>query len=134
MSETLFSVVRRRFNDRARDQIALALWFSVLAGVLFLSTAGQSVSITAGLMLQLTGAYSTFVLCGKAERGPFVHIVPCAFALAGMAFLCLAPNFRNAVQASLAFLAVTILMHSSVVYGLRKNPAETAEPVCAGAD
>jgi hypothetical protein len=132
MSETLFSAVRTRFNDRARDQMALGLWFSVLAGVLFLSTAGQSVPITAGLMLQLTGAYSTFVLCGKTERSLFVHIVPYAFALTGMAFLCLAPDFRNAIQASLAFLAVTVLMHASVVHGLRKNLPETGESVRAG--
>jgi hypothetical protein len=87
MSETLFSAVRTRFNDRARDQMALGLWFSVLAGVLFLSTAGQSVPITAGLMLQLTGAYSTFVMSGKTERSHFVHIVPSEFALTALADL-----------------------------------------------
>ena len=124
-----------RLSETARDQIALGIWFAVLAGVLFLSSPSHSVLMTAGLMLQLTGAYSTFVLCGKAERGPFVHIVPYAFALAGAASLFLAPDFRNAAQASLAFLATTAIMHGLVVYGLHKNSkncVETGEPICAG--
>lgn len=59
--------------------------------------------MTAGFMLELTAAYSTFILCGKAERTPLVHGVPYAFALAGATFLYLAPDFRNAVEASLVY-------------------------------
>ena len=90
-----------RMSEAARDNIAAGIWFAVLAGALFLTTHGQSISMTAELMLELTAAYSTFVLCGKAARSPFVHAAPYAFALAGAVFLCLAPDFRNAVQASL---------------------------------
>ena len=89
--------------------------------------------MTAGLMLELTAAYSTFILCGKAERSPLVHGVPYAFALAGATFLYLAPDFRNAVEASLVFLAVTALMHGSFVYAPRKNSEETEETACASA-
>ncbi len=119
------------FSEQVRDQIALGIWFAVLAGVLFLSSSGHSISMTAGLMLQLTGAYSTFVVCAKAERNPVVHAAPYVFALAGAIFLCLAPDFRNAAQASLAFLMVIAGMHASVVYRLRKNL--NGDPVCAGA-
>jgi hypothetical protein len=119
-----------RFSEQVRDPMALGIWFAVLAGVIFLSS-GQSTSMTAGLMLQLTGAYSTFVVCAKAERSLLVHAVPYAFALAGAAFLCLAPDFRNAPQASLAFLVVTAVMHASVVYRQRKNPG-SGDAVCAG--
>jgi hypothetical protein len=105
----------------------------MLAGTLFLTAQGQSILMTAGLMLELTAAYSTFVLCGKAARSPFIHAVPYAFAVAGALFLCLAPDFRNAIQASLVFLGVTALMHASVVYSAMKNPPETEDPVYAGA-
>jgi len=120
-------------TERIRDHMALGIWFAVLASVLFLSTTGQSTPATAGLMLHLTGAYSTFVLCGKAERPLFVHAVPYTFTLVGAIFLCLAPEFRNPVQASLIFLMVTAIMHGAVIHGLRKNSLETGEPVCAGA-
>ena len=67
-----------RISEAARDNIAAGIWFAVLAGALFLTAHGQSISMTAGLMLELTAAYSTFVLCGKAARSPFVHAAPCA--------------------------------------------------------
>ena len=120
-----------QIGEAARDNIAAGIWFSVLAGSLFLTA--QSILMTAGLMLELTAAYSTFVLCGKAARGPFVHAIPYAFALAGAAFLCLAPDFQNAAQASLVFLGVTALMHGSVVYGAPKSSPETEDPVYASA-
>ena len=122
-----------RISEAARDNIAAGIWFAVLAGALFLTAHGQSILMTAGLMLELTAAYSTFVLCGKAARSPFVHAVPYAFALAGAVFLCLAPDFRNAIQASLVFLGVTALMHGSVVYSALKNSPETEDPVYASA-
>ena len=78
-----------RISEAARDNIAAGIWFAVLAGALFLTAHGQSISMTAGLMLELTAAYSTFVLCGKAARSPFVHAAPYAFALAGAVFLSL---------------------------------------------
>ena len=122
-----------RISEAARDNIAAGIWCAVLAGALFLVAQGQSILMTAGLMLELTAAYSTFVLCGKAARSPLVHAVPYAFALAGTVFLCLAPDFRNAIQASLVFLGVTALMHGSVVYSVLKNSAETADPAYASA-
>jgi hypothetical protein len=122
-----------RISEAARDNIAAGIWCAVLAGALFLVAQGQSILMTAGLMLELTAAYSTFVLCGKAARSPLVHAVPYAFALAGAVFLCLAPDFRNAIQASLVFLGVTALMHGSVVYSVLKNSAETADPAYASA-
>ena len=121
-----------RMSEAARDNIATGIWFAVLAGALFLTAHRQSISMTAELMLELTAAYSTFVLCGKAARSPFVHAAPYAFALAGAVFLCLAPDFRNA-EASLVFLGVTALMHGSVVYSALKNSPETEDPVYASA-
>jgi hypothetical protein len=122
-----------RIGEAARDSIAVGIWVAVLVGTLFLTAQGQSILMTAGLMLELTAAYSTFVLCGKTARSPFVHAVPYAFALAGALFLCLAPDFRNAAQASLVFLAVTALMHGTVVYNALKNSPETEDPVLASA-
>ena len=122
-----------RIGEAARDSIAAGIWFGVLAGSLFMTANGQSILMTAGLMLELTAAYSTFVLCGKAARSSFVHAVPYAFALAGAVFLWLAPDFQNAAQASLIFLAVTALMHGSVVYGALKSSPEAGEPVYASA-
>lgn len=122
-----------RTSEAARDSIAAGIWFAMLAGALFLTAYGQSILMTAGLMLELTAAYSTFVLCGKTARSPFVHAVPYAFALAGAVFLCLAPDFRNGAQASLVFLGVTALMHGSVVYGALKNLPEAEDPVYASA-
>jgi len=122
-----------RISETVRDNIAAAIWFAMLAGALFLTAHGQSILMTAGLMLELTAAYSTFVLCGKTARSPLVHTVPYVFVLAGAVSLCLAPDFRNGAQASLVFLAVTALMHGSVVYGALKNSPETEDPVCASA-
>ena len=122
-----------RISEAARDNIAAGIWFAVLVCALFLTAHGQSILMTAGLMLELTAAYSTFVLCGKAARSPFVHAAPYAFALAGAVFLCLAPDFHNAIQASLVFVGVTALMHGSVVYGTMKDSPAAEEPVYAGA-
>ena len=122
-----------RIGEAARDNIAAGIWVAVLAGTVFLTAQGQSILMTAGLMLELTAAYSTFVLCGKAARSPFVHAVPYAFALAGAVFLCLAPDFQNALQASLVFLGVTASMHGSVVYSALKNSPKTEGPVYASA-
>ena len=122
-----------RIGEATRDNIAAGIWFAMLAGALFLTAHGQSILMTAGLMLELTAAYSTFVLCGKSARSSFIHAVPYAFALAGAVCLCLAPDFRNGAQASLVFLGVTALMHGSVVYGALKNSPETDDPVYASA-
>lgn len=122
-----------RISEAARDSIAAGIWLTVLAGALFLTAHGQSILMTTGLMLELTAAYSTFVLCGKAARTPFIHAVPYAFALAGAVFLFLAPDFRNAIQVSLVFLGVTALMHGSVVYSALKTSAETEDPTYASA-
>ena len=113
-----------RISEAARDNVAAGIWLAVLACALFLTAHGQSILMTAGLMLELTAAYSTFVLHGKAACSPFVHAAPYAFALAGAVFLCLAPDFHNAIQASLVFLGVTALMHGSVVYSALKNSPE----------
>jgi hypothetical protein len=119
-------------SESTRDQVALSIWFAVLAGALFL-TREQSILTTAGLMLELTAAYSTFVVCGKPERSRLVHCTPYAFVLTGAIFLDLAPDFQNAIQAGLAFAAVTALMHGSVVYGIRKSARQTDEPAYATA-
>jgi hypothetical protein len=135
MSDMQISIgTMMRISGAARDNIAAGIWSAVLAGTLFLTVHhGQSILMTAGFMLELTAAYSTFVLCGKADRSPLVHAVPYAFALAGAVFLCLAPDVRNAIQASLVFLGVTALMHGSVVYSALKNSPETEDPVYASA-
>jgi hypothetical protein len=122
-----------RISETARDNIAVGIWLAMLAGAFFLIAQGQSILMTAGLMLELTAAYSTFVLCGKATRSPFVHAAPYAFALAGAVLLCLAPDFRNAIQASLVFLGVTALMHLSVVCRAPKSSPEAEDAVCASA-
>lgn len=122
-----------RISETARDNIAVGIWFAMLAGAFFLVAQGQSILMTAGLMLELTAAYSTFVLCGKEAHSSFVHVAPYAFALAGAVFLCLAPDFRNAIQASLVFLGVTTLMHGSVVYSAKKNSPEIEDPLYASA-
>jgi len=122
-----------RISETARDNIAAGIWFAMLAGAFFQIAHGQSILMTAGLMLELTAAYSTFVLCGKAARSPFIHAAPYAFAFAGAIFLCLASDFHNAIQASLVFVGVTALMHGSVVYGTMKDSPAAEEPVYAGA-
>jgi hypothetical protein len=122
-----------QISEAARDNIAAGIWLAVFVGALFLTAHGQSLLMTAGLMLELTAAYSTFVLCGKSTRSPFVHTLPYVFALAGAVFLCLAPDFRNGVQASVVFIGVTALMHGTVVYSALKNAPDTEEPVYASA-
>lgn len=122
-----------RIGEAARDNIAAGIWFAMLAGALFLTAHGQSILMAAGLMLELTAAYSTFVICGKTARSPFVHAVPYGFALAGAVFLCLAPDFQNGIQASLVFLGVTAVMHGSVVFGAQKTAPEAEGPVYASA-
>ena len=125
-------------NERRRDSLALGIWFAVLGGLLLLSVNGQSILMTIGFMLELTAAYSTFLLCGKQNCRTVVHVMPYVFALTGAVFLCLAPDFRNTVEASLAFVAVTALMHGFVVYGARSTPVageevEAEETAYAGA-
>jgi hypothetical protein len=125
-------------NEPKRDSLAIGIWFAMLGGLLLLSVNGQSILMTIGFMLELTAAYSTFLLCGKQNCRTVVHVMPYVFALTGAAFLCLAPDFRNTVEATLAFLAVTALMHGFVVYGVRPTPvateeAETEETAYAGA-
>ena len=110
----------RDFSESIRNTTALGIWLVVFVSLLFASLHGQSQLMTAGLIFQLTGAYSTFLLCGKSNCKPFVHGVPYAFALTGAALLCLAPDFPAPIAASLIFLAVTALMHWSVISDMRK--------------
>ena len=107
-------------DESTRNYIALSIWLVVFVGLLFLNTPGQSKLMTVGLIFQLTGAYSTFLLRRKLRYGLLVHGVPYAFALIGTMLLCLAPDFRHSVEASLLFLAVTAMMHGSIIYDLRK--------------
>ena len=110
----------KELSESTRNSIALGIWLFVFVSLLFVSVHGQSQLMTAGLIFQLTGAYSTFLLCGKSNYRPFVHGVPYAFVLIGAVLLCLAPDFPAPVAASLVFLALTVLMHWSVVSGMRK--------------
>lgn len=68
----IFTGTMTRISETARDKFAAGIWFAVLAGALFLTANGQSILMTAGLMLELTAAYSTFVLCGKPARSLFI--------------------------------------------------------------
>jgi hypothetical protein len=116
-------------RESTRNILAIGIWLVVFVSLLFLSSYGQSQLMSAGLILQLTGAYSTFLLCGKSEEyGRFVHVVPYSFALTGAMLLCLAPDFPAPVGASLVFLAVTALMHWTVINGGRAplNTEKTA--------
>ena len=119
-----------RLNESTRDYIALAIWLAVFAGLLFLNPDDRSKLITAGLMFQLTAAYSTFLLCEKQKYPPLVHGVPYVFSLIGAVLLCLAPNFRDPIGASLVFLAVTAMMHGSVIYDARKMSREKGKTAC----
>jgi len=123
MSEMPASATSAKINDLSestRNTIALGIWLSVFVGLLFVAAHGQSKLMTAGLFFQLTGAYSTFLFCGKPKYSPFVHGVPYAFVLTGAALLGLAPDFPAPLSASLVFLAVTALMHWSVILDMRK--------------
>lgn len=113
----------KRLDEATRDPIAIGLWVVVFAGLVFLNLHGQPKLTTAGLMFQLTGAYSTFLLCEKRKYGPFVHGVPYVFALTGAMLLCLAPSFHHPIEASLVFLAVTAMMHGTVLYDRQKEAA-----------
>jgi hypothetical protein len=117
----------KRLDESTRDTIAIGLWIVVFVGLVFLNAHGQSKLMTAGLIFQLTAAYSTFLLCGKRKYGPFVHGVPYVFALTGAMLLCLAPNFHNSVEASLVFLTVTAMMHGTIIYDMRKDSAYTGK-------
>ena len=110
----------KNLSEATRNTIALGIWLVVLVGLLFVTVHGQSKLMTAGLFLQFTGAYSTFLLCGRSKYSPLVHGVPYTFVFTGAVLLCLAPDFPAPVAASLVFLAVTALMHSSVISGMRK--------------
>jgi hypothetical protein len=111
----------KALTESTRKTIALCIWLVVFVGLLFVNMHSQSQLMTAGFILELTGAYSTFLLCGKSKYGPFVHGVPYAFVLAGAMLLCLAPNFPAPVAASLTFLALTAMMHWRVISGMRKD-------------
>jgi hypothetical protein len=113
------------FDESTRDTIAIGLWIVVFVGLVFLNVHGQSKLTTAGLIFQLTGSYSTFLLCEKRKYRAFVHGVPYVLALVGAMLLCLAPNLHNAVEASLVFLAVTAMMHGTVIHEMRKDSACT---------
>jgi hypothetical protein len=116
----------RQLEESTRDSIAIGIWLVVYIGLLFLTAHGQSKLMTAGLMFQLAGAYSTFLLCSKPRYAPFVHAVPYILALTGATLLCLAPDFRNPIAASLALLALTGMMHGCVVYNMRGESPDTA--------
>lgn len=119
-----------RLNESTRNAVAIGIWFVVLAGLLFLNIHGQSKLMTAGLMFQLTAAYSTFLICGKLKYGPLVHGVPYAFAFIGAVLLGLAPDFRGPVGASVMFLAVIAMMHGSIIYDIRKDSRDKGSAVC----
>jgi hypothetical protein len=114
----------KRLNETSRDYIAFGIWLAVFAGLQFTNAGGQSELVTAGLMFQLTAAYSTFLLCGKTKFGPLVHGVPYILTFAGAVLLVLAPSFRDPVGASLMFLTVTAMMHASVVCDMQKESTE----------
>jgi len=119
----------KRLDESTRDCIAFGVWLAVFVTLVAMTARGQSPLLTAGFLLQLTGAYSTFLLCAKSKYGPLVHAVPYICALAGAALLWSAPDFRNAVEASAMFLALIAIMHAAVIFGIGKDPliAATAE-------
>ena len=90
-----------------------------IVGLLILAGNGQSKLMTGGLILLMTGAYSTFFL-GRTLKWRLSHSAPYLFAVVGAVLLVLAPDFRHAVQATVLFVAVTALMHGSVVHEIRK--------------
>jgi len=110
----------KNLSQSTRNTIALGIWLVVFVGLLFVTAEGRSTLMTAGLFLQLTGAYSTFLLCGKSKYSRLVHGVPYTFVLTGAVLLCLARDFPAPVAASLVFLLVTALMHWSVISDMRK--------------
>jgi hypothetical protein len=114
----------KQLEESTRDSIAIGIWLVVYIGLLFLTAHGQSKLTTGGLMFQLAGAYSTFLLCNKPKYAPFVHAVPYVLVLTGAVLLWFAPDFRNPFAASLALLALTGMMHGSVVYSMRKEPPD----------
>jgi len=111
----------KQLEESTRDSIAIGIWLVVYIGLLFLTAHGQSKLTTGGLMFQLAGAYSTFLLCSKPKYAPFVHAVPYVLVLTGATLLWFAPDFRNPVAASVALLVLTGMMHGSVVYSMRKE-------------
>jgi hypothetical protein len=116
----------RQVEEATRDSIAIGIWLVVYLGLLFLTAHGQSKLMTGGLMFQLAGAYSTFLLCSKPKYTPFVHAVPYVLVLTGALLLWFAPDFRNPIAASAALLALTGMMHGSVVYSMRKGTLGSA--------
>jgi len=128
MSEKQASTIIARIKqleESTRDSIAIGIWLVVYIGLLFLTAHGQSKLMTAGLMFQLAGAYSTFLLCSKPRYTPFVHAVPYVLALTGAMLLCLASDFRHPVAASLTLLVLTGLMHACVGYTTRGESPDT---------
>ena len=123
--QTSFAIGKiERLRESTRDTVAAAIWLVVFVSLLVMTLRGQSILMTAGLLLQLTAAYSTFLVCGKLKSLPLAQIMPYAFSLAGAALLCLAPDFPAPVAASAVFLAVTAVMHGSAVNDMRKTFAD----------
>jgi len=118
----------KQLEESTRDSIAIGIWLVIYIGLLFLTAHGQSKLMTGGLMFQLAGAYATFLLCSKPKYAPFVHAVPYVLVLTGALLLWFAPDFRNPVAASLAFLTLTGLMHGCVVHSMRKE-SSGPEPI-----
>jgi hypothetical protein len=110
----------KNLSESTRNTIAIGIWLFVFVCLLFVTAHGQSKLMTAGLLLHLTGAYSTFLLCGKSKHNPLVNGVPYACILTGAVLLCLAPDFPTPLTASLVFLALTALMHWFVISDTRK--------------
>ena len=123
----------KNLSESTRNTMALGIWLVVLVALLFASRHGQSHLMAAGFLFQLTGAYSTFLLCGKSNSRPFVNGVPYAFVLTGAALLCFAPDFPSPIAASLVFLAVTALMHWCVISDMRKASLGTEKTAFASA-
>jgi hypothetical protein len=124
MSTTIARI--KQLEETTRDSIAIGIWLVVYIGLLFLTAHGQSKLMTGGLMFQLAGAYSTFLLCNKPKYAPFVHAVPYILVLTGAVLLWFAPDFRHPVVASLTSLALTGMMHGSVVCSMRKESPGSA--------
>jgi len=124
----------KRLEESTRDSVAIGIWLIVYIGLLYLTARGQSKLMTTGLMLQLAGAYSTFLLCAKQKYAPFIHAVPYVLVFTGTIALCLAPDFRHPALASLAFFSLTALMHGFVIYGMRKEVPEMDPGMDAIAD
>jgi hypothetical protein len=124
---TLASIMR--LDETMRNYIAVAIWFIVLIYLVFSNALGLSILVTAAFMFQLSGAYSTFLFCGKPKYGRLVHATPYALALAGAVFF-VASGYRNPVEVSLIFLVLIAIMHWSIVSDRGRDAVETATTPC----